>query len=170
MPEASPLRRTIGPLGRILEFGGRTRRADYWPYMVLLSGIYVVGGNLVALAFWRGIGSPVTGMYLVTAMLALLAFAATVRRLHEVGWSGRWMAAYLLMMLAFITFFLCWRYGLAHDSHGGQPGLLFRITPLMMAFTLVMNGIGLLILVLCLLDGNAGPNRLGPDPKGRSAS
>ena len=169
MPEGSPLRRTIGPLGRVLDFSGRTRRADYWPYILLLFGIYLVGIVLVATAISRGMGPPVTQMFLLVAILALLAFAATVRRLHDVGWSGRWMAAYLVMMLAFIAFFLHWRYGLQHDPYGGQPGLLFRIMPLLMAFNIVMNCIGLLVFVICLLDGNAGPNRFGADPKGRSA-
>jgi uncharacterized membrane protein YhaH (DUF805 family) len=108
-------------------------------------------------------------MYGLTIVLVLLAFAAVVRRLHDVGWSGRWMAAYLLMMLAFIAFFFYWRYGLIHDPDGRENVSLFRLMPLLMLFSLAMNGIGLLVFILCLLPGTAGPNRYGADPKGGNA-
>jgi uncharacterized membrane protein YhaH (DUF805 family) len=99
VPEAGLLGRMTAPPSDGAGLGGRMRRADSWPYMLLVAGIY-----------------GVVLMCGLTAALILLAFAAAVRRLHDVGWSGRWMGPY----------------------------------------------------VLCLLDGIAGPNRCGPDPKGRN--
>jgi len=166
---ASLLPRALGPLGRVLDFRGRSRRADFWPYMVLLFGLYLAGVIAVVGIGSLAMGSMVTPMYLLTGALALLAVAATVRRLHDVGWSGWWVGAYVLMMLGFIVFFFYWRYVLIPATPFGEPGAMFRLAPLFIAFSAVMNGLGLWVLILCLLDGMPGANRHGPDPKGRSA-
>jgi uncharacterized membrane protein YhaH (DUF805 family) len=42
MSEPSLARRILGPLGRLLDFQGRSPPADFWPYVLLLAGIYVV--------------------------------------------------------------------------------------------------------------------------------
>jgi uncharacterized membrane protein YhaH (DUF805 family) len=164
----SLMRRITAPLARIADFGGRTRRADHWPYMVMLFAIYVVGSLITIGLFPFRMGSPVTSMYLLTVVLALLALATTVRRLHDVGWSGLWMVAYVSMMLGFVALYFYWRYA-QRPPEPGDPSSLFRLMPLMMMLTLVMNGLGLLVLVVSVLEGTVGPNRYGPDPKGRSA-
>jgi uncharacterized membrane protein YhaH (DUF805 family) len=133
--------------------------------MLLLLAIYILGFLVVFALLPFGTGSPVAHMYALVAGLVLLAFAAVVRRLHDVGWSGRWMAAYLLLVLAFIAFFYYWRYAMIHDPYGPDNASLFRFMPLIMIFGLAMNGIGLLLFIVCLLPGTAGPNRHGPDPK-----
>lgn len=169
MPGASLSRRALAPLAHLLDFAGRTRRAHFWPYMGLLFVVYVVGFILATALFSAGMGSIIAPMYLLTAILILLAFAAAVRRLHDVGWSGWWMGAYIGMAIAFIAFFFVWRYGLTRDA-GGPPAMdLLRFMPFMLFFSLAMNCAGLLVFILCVLDGAPGPNRYGPDPKGRSA-
>jgi uncharacterized membrane protein YhaH (DUF805 family) len=170
MNEAPLPRRIVAPLGRLLDFGGRTRRADYWPYMLALMGLWLADLIVEIVLIPNRFGSPVVHGYALIAILVLLAFAATVRRLHDVGWSGRWMAAYVAMMLGFITFALYWRYGILHRPYGQQNIPLVRLMPLLMALGLAMDGLGLLVFILSLLDGTPGPNRYGPDPKGRSAA
>jgi len=166
----SLVRRALSPLGRLLDFGGRSRRADFWPFMVLLVALYLVGFAGAASGALRFIHpSPVLPLFALVGILVLLAFAAVVRRLHDVGWSGRWMAAYVLVTVAFIAFFIWWRLGIAQAPGGEPPVRLMRIMPLMMIVTAATNGLGLLVFVLCLLEGTAGPNRYGADPKGRSA-
>jgi uncharacterized membrane protein YhaH (DUF805 family) len=94
MRDQSFVRRMIAPVGRLLEFDGRSTRAEHWPYMGLLIAIYVIG---VVLAVPAGPGAMISAMYVLTLILVLLASASVVRRLHDVGWSGRWMAAYVVM-------------------------------------------------------------------------
>jgi uncharacterized membrane protein YhaH (DUF805 family) len=164
--------RPITPLKRQLDFRGRTRRADYWPYMSLLLAIYVSGFAFTPAGGLSGIGSLIAPICGLTLVLILLALAATARRLHDVGWSGRWMAAYAIMAIAFIAFFFFyWRYGVVHRPHvyTGAPPFL-RLMPLVMLFSLAMNCTAFLVFILSLLDGTPGPNKYGPDPKGRSAS
>jgi uncharacterized membrane protein YhaH (DUF805 family) len=170
VPDESLLRRAVLPLGRLLDFRGRSRRADFWPYMGLLAGLYVLGFAIVmsgALSLARSSG--IAPLFALVGILILLAFAAGVRRLHDVGWSGGWMAAYVLMGVSFIAFALSARYSLTHADAGAAPLSLIDIGPVLMPLSLAMNALFLLVFVLCLQDGMAGPNRYGPDPKGRSA-
>jgi len=169
MAEPTLPARILASPGRVFDFGGRTARADFWPYMGLLFAVYVAGAIVSMVAFSFGAGSPVVKMFALTAILVLLAFAAVVRRLHDVGWSGRWMAAYVVMAIGFIAFFFYWRYVLVHRPLDVGPPALFRLMPLLMIATLAMNGTALFVFILCTLDGKPGPNRYGPDPRDRSA-
>lgn len=170
MNEAPLPRRIVAPLGRLLDFGGRTRRADYWPFALTLLSLWFADLIVEIVAIPFRFGSPIAHGYALIALFVLLAFAATVRRLHDVGWSGRWMAAYCALILGFIATFFYWRYGVVHHPYGQPNPALLPLMPLLMIISLAMNGLGLLVFILSLLDGTAGPNRYGPDPKGRSAA
>lgn len=82
--------------------GGRATRAEYWSCMLfaflfslLPLGMLLAGGVLCLLL-------PAAGMVLLLAGAAAMLFyvfytalpmlAVYVRRLHDVGWSGRWIA------------------------------------------------------------------------------
>jgi len=170
MSEAPLHRRIVAPLGRLVEFSGRTRRADYWPFVLALVGLWfaalIAGFALIPFGF----GSPVAHGFALIAVFALLAFAATVRRMHDAGWSGRWMAAYVLMLFGFIAFAFYWRYQISHRPYDPHNISMFQLAPLIAPVILATDGLGLLILIVTVLDGTPGPNRYGPDPKGRSAA
>jgi uncharacterized membrane protein YhaH (DUF805 family) len=153
----SPLGRALSPLGRLADFTGRSPPADFWPYMLLLVAIYFIGFGLIFALATNGIGSP-AAVFLLVPVLILLAFAAAVRRLHDVGWSGRWMAAYVALALAFFAFIFYQRYS-------PSDAMLFRLFPVMALVVLVTNCIALTVFIVCLLPGTAGPNQYGPDPK-----
>ena len=159
------LRRAFAPFGRLLDFAGRDRRADYWPYALVLLVLYAAGlGASFAEDEFRP-GPLLAFLYALVGLLALLGFAATVRRLHDVGWSGWWAGAYLALLAGHIAFFFYWRYGLTISERWDMLDYM----PLILGAGLTTTGLGLLLFALCLLDGTAGANRHGPDPKGRSA-
>ena len=166
MSDADLAHRAWRPLGRLLNVKGRTAPGDFWPYMGLLFAIYVVGFVLVfpGRPFF-GILPGVPAMFALTLILILLACAAVIRRLHDVGWSGWWMAAYTILASAFIIFVVRLRYVITHQPFDPSSDLLFRLFPILAIFMLITNCIGLLILVVCVLPGTAGPNKYGPDPK-----
>ena len=159
------LKRAFAPFGRLLVFAGRDRRADYWPYAALLFAAYLAGLAASYAEPWYRPGPLLALHYALTLLLALLGFAATVRRLHDVGWGGGWMAAWLVLLAGHTAFFFYWRYALTM----GERWDMFDYLPLILGAGFAMAGLGLMVVILCVLDGTAGPNRHGPDPKGRSA-
>jgi uncharacterized membrane protein YhaH (DUF805 family) len=169
------------PFGQLFDFGGRTRRRDHWPYMVLLVGLWL-GGFYALLALTHPNASFAAYMIAVVEfpppmkmpfldglylLLTLLAFAAVTRRLHDVGISGSWMAAYLSLEASYIALvYLGLDMTLWYpDPSTRPPHIPIVIFTLAMALPLFMRVWFLLLAAFCLLPGTAGPNLYGPDPR-----
>jgi len=136
------------PFKRYAEFSGRSRRMEYWSFILLniivyivLGGIMVAGGfNLAALSNPAAMSTegPGTLFYIGGGLLGLYALAilipsiaVVVRRLHDRDMSGWWyLGVVVASMIPFVGFIA-----------------------------------GIAFLVLMLLPGTPGPNRFGPDPK-----
>lgn len=129
------------PLKRYADFHGRSRRMEFWMFMLgyvlvalLLIGLGFVSADLSSFDSQNlPIGTKILIGLLVLLILGLLipSIAVQVRRLHDQNLSGWWvLAAYVLSNVPFV-------------------GFLVLITWLV---------------VLCL-PGTRGPNRFGPDPK-----
>ena len=130
------------PLKRYADFSGRSRRKEYWLFVlfetlsILLIGLVtagVFGGLVNTQAAGEGLfGGLAVGFIIVLLVVALALFlpnlAVQVRRLHDQDKSG-W-----LVLIGFIPY----------------VG-------------------GLIMFVFMLLEGTKGPNSYGPDPKGQSA-
>ncbi len=133
------------PLKRYAEFTGRSRRKEYWMFvlfsvlvMMFLGFLTFLGlGNLDDLdradfsgtnpVFWLGIGL----LFLFLIAIIVPSIAVTVRRLHDRNLSGWWyLGAILAGMIPVI-------------------GSLASIA----------------LIVVTLLPGTPGPNRFGEDPK-----
>lgn len=137
----------IMPLKRYFDFSGRSRRKEYWSFMLL---VVIVIAVLLAVMFAGGypmmaMGDPVAmptapsplfwvGAGLLTLLwLAIIipSIAVVVRRLHDRDLSGWWyLGAIVASLIPFV-------------------GILASLA----------------LLVLMLLPGTPGPNRFGPDPK-----
>jgi len=136
------------PFKRYAEFSGRSRRMEYWSFILLnvivyivLGGIMVAGGfNLAAMSDPAAMSAaaPGTVFYIGAGLLGLYALAilvpsiaVVVRRLHDRDMSGWWyLGVIVASMIPFVGFIA-----------------------------------GIAFLVLMLLPGTPGPNRFGPDPK-----
>ena len=127
----------FAPLRRYAEFRGRSRRKEYWMWVLfVIVALFLLmyadaalglGGRASGYAEGGSIGFNMTGG-LLTGLFALAVLipglAVGVRRLHDVGKSG-WML--LLAVIPFVNFYL---------------------------------------LYLLVQPGDPGPNAYGPDPKG----
>lgn len=153
------------PLRRYAEFSGRSRRKEYWMFILGVVLLYVVLGALMV-AFGRSMlldpteGAPaspvalmsmgVFGIVLGLVWLALIipSLAVGVRRLHDIDRTGLWLL-------------LPW-------------GSWLLSVVLSLAGAVILAGIAnlvslfgwLIIFIFALLDGTRGPNRFGEDPKG----
>lgn len=85
--------------GRYAEFGGRSRRQEYWmftliQFLIVFTG-YIVGLVLIAV----GIGAVILGLCFLYSLISFIpAMAVSTRRLHDTGKSG-WF-----MLIGFIPF------------------------------------------------------------------
>lgn len=137
----------ILPFKRYAEFSGRSRRMEYWSFMLLNVIVYIVlGGIMIAGGFPLAslsnpmvqpeasgaifyVGAGLLGIYMLAILIP--SIAVVVRRLHDRDMSGWWyLGVIVASMIPFIGFVA-----------------------------------GIAFLVLMLLPGTPGPNRFGPDPK-----
>ena len=139
----------ILPLKRYAEFSGRSRRKEFWMFMllqvivvcVLVILTLVTGGSLAALEGSEAAAAVAAGSLSFTYILFgiwLLAviipsIALNVRRLHDRDMSGWWYLGYIVA-----------------------------------SFVPVVNLIAFVAyVVVMVLPGTPGPNRYGEDPKGQ---
>jgi uncharacterized membrane protein YhaH (DUF805 family) len=169
--------RLFGPFGRLFDLRGRTARRDFWPYMLLLIASWpvclfavftVLGGSPLAITF--AMTSP-AGWFMPADILflpfMLLGFAAVARRLHDIGLNALPMIVYVLLDGASIGCF----YMLAHhaprvagSSNAVRAAELNSGLLLGMPFFFTRLCF-FVIVVMCALAGERGPNRYGPDPR-----
>jgi uncharacterized membrane protein YhaH (DUF805 family) len=145
----------IMPYKRYFDFKGRSRRKEYWSFVLLGAIIYLVcGGLMVAGGFSplaladpgaaaEAMAEPSAMFYLGLGVLGLFGLVTIIpgvmviiRRLHDRDMSGWWYLGVILASLIPIV--------------GMLAGIAF--------------------LVLMFLPGTAGPNRFGPDPKDPSSA
>lgn len=167
------------PLTRYAEFSGRSRRQEFWMFFLLQLISYVL---LTITAFIVGIGvagfstlgqgasadGGVIGAVAGLGMIALLYvaiflglfipnLALAARRLHDTGRSGWWQLLYWAPWI--LSLFV----SLAAAASPSTTAVLLN------ALFSGLQLIGLLVLIVFYcLEGNRGPNRFGPDPKGAS--
>lgn len=130
----------FAPLRRYFDFSGRSRRMEYWLFVIFIwialivamvldaqlglggtmSSSSELGDGTASASFNVSGGGPIT---LVVGLLIIIpAFAVSIRRLHDQDRSGWWILVPLVGAIMFM-----------------------------------------------FIGGTAGPNRFGPDPKGGPA-
>ena len=136
------------PIKRYAEFSGRSRRKEYWMFVLLMVVLGFVAGVIEGAL---GLTGMVGGLYgplslLIGLVLLVPGIAVGVRRLHDTNRSGWWLLI---------------------------PGIPYLLTAVLFASgNLVLAGIlsivaligAIILLVLFVLEGTKGPNKYGPDP------
>ena len=130
------------PLRKYADFTGRARRMEFWLFWLLLIGIQIVFSILIGL-----VAGPTAAVADPTDPFAVLNGPA--KALYGV---------FFLMMLALLIPSLAVSIRRLHDTNRTGWWLLLGIIPFLGA---------LVLLIFYLLDGTPGPNKYGPDPKGR---
>ncbi len=142
-------------------FSGRARRSEYW-YFVLANLIIGVLLMIVDSALGLKIGNSNSGILNSLYNLAVLipGLAVAVRRLHDIGKSGKLLLLFYGLMIAFVLVMVV--SGLAvYMSNGGVGALGIGVfLPL-----LGILGIAIWMLILFCREGDRGENKYGSDPK-----
>ncbi|PTS79451.1 DUF805 domain-containing protein, partial [Sphingomonas sp. HMWF008] len=162
----------ILPLKRYAEFSGRSRRKEYWMWILfsilanivlsIFDAVLGLGGSATtttstapgAVAAAGNLsGGLLSGIFSLAVLVPNLS--VSVRRLHDTDRSGWWILLPLVpLVLAFAAVF-------AGDRSAGASALIFAGVALLGFFIS-----GLLLLVWYCTEGTRGPNRFGDDPKG----
>ncbi|MGZ8283968.1 MAG: DUF805 domain-containing protein [Allosphingosinicella sp.] len=164
------------PLRRYADFSGRSRRMEFWMWVVFqvligiafmilifaLGGAAMMSGDMNQLMAVGGVVLVIYLLYMLTALAFFIPnLAVTMRRLHDTGRSGWWVmlfwGPYLLMLAS--TFVI--GAEAASGGSGAAGGMLGLI-----AMLALLAG-SLVLLVFMFLEGTRGPNQYGPDPKGQ---
>lgn len=161
------------PLKRYFDFQGRARRSEYWLFFLfqlvvsILLNLFQSVGGLVA-GIMAGIG------LLFSFGLLIPNIAVAVRRFHDTGRTGLWYLFPIGVMI--ITIILVAVFSTTTFVEVGQnmeavnpedPTQVYgAMAPLFMWVGLPTWAASIVTFVFHVLDGNKGPNRFGPDPKG----
>lgn len=169
------------PLRRYAEFSGRSRRMEFWMWVlfqfvigiVFFVAMMVVGGAAIMSGEPGQVmaGGGIIALLYILNLLLMLAFfipnlAVTVRRLHDSNRSGWWILLFWGPYLMILFSLVMVGAGAVAASKGGAMagGILYVLS----ALAFVVGS--LVLLVFMFLEGTQGPNHYGPDPKGRMSS
>jgi|CXWL01.1.fsa_nt_gi uncharacterized membrane protein YhaH (DUF805 family) len=138
------------PLRRYADFSGRSRRKEYWFYilgLVIVAIACTLAERMLSLPkIVFGVYGPLVALFFLATFVPTLAVA--IRRFHDQNRDGWWV------LLGYGPQLLSW-IAMATGSIGliGIAGIVGLIG-------------GVIMLVFMFLEGTRGPNRFGPDPKG----
>jgi uncharacterized membrane protein YhaH (DUF805 family) len=101
----SPIDYMTAPLRRYADFSGRSRRMEYWMFVIFNIIVSVVASIIDVVV---GTATSIAGVTGVFSSLVALAFlipgiAVSVRRLHDQDKSGWWLLIGLIPVLGFIV-------------------------------------------------------------------
>ncbi len=146
---------------RLFDFNGRTRRSDFWWFMLAYMVCYFILTNI-----WKAFLPPLAAVICNLAVLSL-ALAITVRRLQDRGASKWWVFANYASTVVYTLYIYGTSIGEELMSVNASPeasmGML--TAPILIISLIVIMVTDLVMFVLCLLDGKPQPNKYGPSPK-----
>jgi len=147
-------------MGRLTDINGRSRRSEFWWFMLVFLIAQWLIGMILALFL-----SPVV-CSVINSLLWLLAFAVTARRLHDTGRSTWWVILGWMSKIVYGIYMSTQSDSILAAASSDPTKVLGIISsPVPMTAGLVQMVTSIAILVFCLLDSHQGANKYGPSPK-----
>ena len=108
----------IEALKKYTTFSGRSRRKEYWMFMlfnILISIVFSLIDTLI------GLNQILSGIYYLVIIIPSIAVA--VRRLHDIGKNGWWYFIILIPIIGSIWFFvlMCKDSQYGENQYGRNP-------------------------------------------------
>lgn len=144
-------------------FKGRARRSEFWWFTVANIIISIVL-NILAMAL-GSIGGIIAGIYSLAVLVP--GMAVGVRRLHDIGKSGWWLAGfYILVAVVYGYMFSTGLMNLSSLSNPmATPDVSAVGSPMLGILGLIMFIAAIILLVWFFKDSQPGTNKWGPNPK-----
>lgn len=181
------------PLVKYVDFQGRSRRSEFWLWVLFRIAVGAVLGTISISVLMSGMNfqnpdpSQFVGRYfsvmpivqLVNLGLLLPTIAVAVRRLHDTNRSGWWVIMPIAVAIAgaILFFIFAGTQLFSAMSAGGamtdEQGLKFAFGMFGSLFLFIFLPIliaEIVMLVFYVTDGTPTANRFGPDPKGRGVT
>lgn len=146
-------------LGKLTDFNGRARRSELWWYFMLYA--------IASLAINQYLPAGQMLKSVISVILMLTAVSVTVRRLHDRGHGGWWVAASVLLSIIYMSYMQACGYIDAMQTVNPDPDIASKIItdPVIIALGLLSFVVNLSIFVFCVLDGKPEDNKYGTSPK-----
>lgn len=146
---------------RVFDFSGRTRRSDFWWFMLAFIICYFILTNL-SKAFL-----PLMGAAVCDLAVLFFALSITVRRLQDRGASKWWVISSYVALAVYSLYIYGTGIGEELTSINPNPDTIMEAysDPVFIISLSITMLTGLVTFILCLLDGKPQPNKYGPSPK-----
>jgi uncharacterized membrane protein YhaH (DUF805 family) len=129
------------PLRRYADFSGRSRRKEYWMFILGVLIVYAICGGLIAMGgFFSTIGDP-----------------TATPEISAIGWLGFGLLGIFALGIFIPSLAVIVRR--LHDQDKSGWFILLQFIPYIG---------GIIMLIFMCIDGTRGENRYGPDPKGEN--
>lgn len=141
-------------------FQGRAGRFEYWSVTIIGSLTGLIPLIFCFIPHWCSMLCGFLVSFFLFAYLALPLLAVYVRRLHDVGWSGKWIALhYGIICLPFSAsvFHVTQMYLMGYDYLYLSDRLVSSVFYTMP----ISNILGLFLFILTVLPGNPSANKYG---------
>ncbi|MEP6786054.1 MAG: DUF805 domain-containing protein [Sphingomonadales bacterium] len=177
----------ILPFKRYFQFSGRSRRKEFWMYMLFVIAVSIVlsivdamlglGGStyssntLPSGATGYGASAGVNGGLLAglfSLATIIPSITVQVRRLHDTNRTGWWILIPIVPATAGAVLLLGGTF--SGIGSGGMTAASGGAVAAGGVLILVGFMCAIALLVFMCLDGTRGPNRFGPDPKNPEAN
>lgn len=147
---------------RYFDFKGRTSRKAYWMFVLFN---YVITGVLNIFSEQSFFTALIGGVYGLVIVIPLIA--SEVRRLHDVGKSGWWVAGKFILNLitfAYLIFILINFIPMFKKSFNLENHFLINF-PLFLIFFIANAVVTIYVFILKIKKGDAGKNKYGSSPE-----
>lgn len=144
----------------LFSFDGRIRRSHFWIGWLICLGLGVVTGWL-----------PLIG-FVISIALIWPNLAITVKRLHDMGYTG-WLAVIPIVANIVGLIFILASVGISMFTNmdrleNEDPAAVLALMAPMFGGLAILTLVNLgFLLWIGLVEGQAGTNKYGPNPKGR---
>lgn len=143
---------------KYFQFSGRSRRSEYWYFVLFTIIVGIVLSIADAAVFTSGLKDTGPLGSLFTLATLIPGIAVSVRRLHDINRTGWWILPLYVLLIPMMFFFFSASASVGSAASGVTPMLS-------VIFALAFLGFAILLLVWACTNGTAGPNKYGPDPK-----